>query len=109
MTAYNNGTSNRMMDLHYRNTIGDSKILAEFWALTPKKLMTKKPAVDLPVRIRIDWPDKKVLEKLVWSKPLMHAAKDFGVSDVALRKQCVKLGIKLPKRGHWLRPHGGAG
>ena len=35
--------------------------------------------------------------------PLIHTAKDIGVSDVALRKHCVKLGIELPESGHWAR------
>jgi hypothetical protein len=40
---------------------------------------------------------------LVWAKPLIHAGKDIGVSDVALKKRCVKLGIQLPRLGHWMR------
>ena len=100
-TAYNNGTSKKMMDMHYRNTIGDSKIVAEFWNLTPAKLMANKLDVALPKKPEIDWPEKAKLKKLVWAKPLIHAAKDIGVSDVALKKRCVKLDIKLPPRGHW--------
>ena len=42
-------------------------------------------------------------KKLVWQKPLIHAAREIGVSDVALRKRCLKLGINLPRQGHWLR------
>ena len=41
--------------------------------------------------------------KLVWQKPLVHVAADIGVSDVALKKHCVKQGIELPPRGYWLR------
>ena len=103
LTAYNNGTSKKMMDLHYRNTIGDSKILTEFWALTPLKLLANKPEIELPGKPKIEYPEKKTLEKLVWQKPIIHAAKDVGVSDVMLRKHCVKLGIPLPTRGHWIR------
>ena len=107
-TAFNNGTSVQMLNLHYRHTIDDDKTIKEFWDLTPAKLLAKKPDVELPTKIRIVWPDKTSLEKLVWRKPLVHAAKELGVSDVMLRKQCVKLGIKLPKRGYWLSPRGGA-
>lgn len=102
-TAYNNGTSKKMMDMHYRNTVGDSKLLAEFWALTPRKIMAKKPTIGLPGKPKIAWPSKSMLEKLVWAKPMIHAARDIGVSDVALRKQCIKLGIQLPAAGYWLR------
>ena len=40
---------------------------------------------------------------LVWSKPMTHLAKELGLSDVGLRKICVKYGIPLPPRGHWAR------
>lgn len=102
LTAYNNGTSKQMMDRHYRDTIDDDKTIAEFWSLTPAKLRAKPPKVDLKIKRRVDWPDKAKLKKLVWQKPLIHAAKDIGVSDVALKKHCVKLGIELPRQGHWI-------
>lgn len=92
-----------MMNRHYRDTIDDEKVIEEFWGLTPAKLLAKPPEVDLEIKRRVNWPDKKALAKLVWQKPLIHAAKDIGVSDVALRKHCVKLGIELPKQGHWVK------
>lgn len=103
LTAYNCGTSIQMMNRHYRDSIDDEKAVKEFWSLTPTKILAKKEKVELPVRTRVDWPPKKVLEKLVWKKPLKHAAADIGVSDVALKKHCVKLGLALPPRGYWLR------
>lgn len=103
LTSYNNGTSKTMMDRHYRDTIDDEKTIAEFWNLTPANLRAKPPEVDLEIKRRVNWPDKASLKKLVWSKPLVHAAKGIGVSDVALKKHCVKIGIELPPRGHWLR------
>ena len=102
-TAYNCGTSVQMMNRHYRNTIDEEKTVTEFWNLTPEKLLKKKPEITLPEMERVAWPDKSALTKLVWQKPLVHAAADIGVSDVALRKHCVKLGIELPTQGHWLR------
>ena len=103
LTAYNCGTSIQMMNRHYRDTIDDEKTIDEFWSLTPAKLRSKPPEVDLEIKRRVNWPDKAALKKLVWEKPLMHAARDVGVSDVALRKQCLKLGIQLPAAGYWLR------
>ncbi|MCP5545252.1 MAG: hypothetical protein H7A49_15255 [Akkermansiaceae bacterium] len=100
MTAYN-GTSKAMMDRHYRDTIDDEETIAEFWNLTPAKLRAQ-PQVDLEIKPRVDWPDRAKLKKLVWEKPLVHAAREIGVSDVALRKRCIKLGIALPKQGHWI-------
>ena len=43
------------------------------------------------------------LYELVWSKPMTHLAKELGLSDVGLRKICVKYGIPLPLRGYWSR------
>jgi integrase len=103
LTAFNNGTSKKMMDMHYRNTIGDPKLIAAFWALTPAKLLANKPEIELPSKPKVAWPDKRALAQLVWQKPLVHAAADIGVSDVALKKHCVKLGIDLPPPGYWVR------
>lgn len=44
---------------------------------------------------------KKELERLVWTKPTRDLAKEFGISDVAINKQCKKLGIKKPPVGFW--------
>ncbi len=43
------------------------------------------------------------LFELVWAKPMTHLAKELGLSDVGLRKICVKYGIPLPSRGYWAR------
>jgi hypothetical protein len=43
------------------------------------------------------------LYELVWSKPMLELAKDFGISDVALAKRCRRLGIPVPGRGYWAR------
>jgi integrase len=102
-TAFNCGTSVQMMDLHYRNFIDDPAVLAAFWSLTPANVLAKKPKVKLPNTQRIKWPAKSALEKLVWQKPLTRASADIGVSDVSLKKRCVKLGINLPLPGHWAR------
>lgn len=102
-TAYNCGTSIEMMNRHYRDTIDNDETIAEFRSLTPAKIRAAKPKVELPTTRRVEWPPKAKLEKLVWEKPLIHAAADIGVSDVALKKRCVKLGIELPPRGHWLK------
>ena len=43
------------------------------------------------------------LYELVWAKPMTHLSKELGLSDVGLRKICVKFGIPLPLRGYWSR------
>lgn len=103
MTAFNNGTSKQMMDQHYRNLIDDEIAVEKFWDLTPEKILKERTEVAIPARKRVDWPSKAKLKKLVWQKPLVHAAKEIGVSDVALKKHCLKLAVELPPRGHWLK------
>ncbi len=43
----------------------------------------------------------------VWTEPVCTVAKGFGVSDVALAKQCKKLKIPLPGRGYWSKKAAG--
>lgn len=49
----------------------------------------------------IIWPTNDELQKLVWTKPLFHLAKDIGVSDKGLKKRCLKLKIQTPPIGYW--------
>ena len=44
---------------------------------------------------------REVLYDKVWAKPMTKLAKEYGVSDVALRKACRKADIPLPVQGHW--------
>ncbi|NQT64036.1 MAG: hypothetical protein HQ556_13830 [Candidatus Marinimicrobia bacterium] len=51
--------------------------------------------------------DRKELYDLVWSKPVIKIAQDFGISDVAVAKICKKLNIPKPGLGYWAkRKHG---
>jgi hypothetical protein len=44
---------------------------------------------------------RKELYELVWSQPLVSLSKKYQISDVGLRKICIKMNIPLPKAGHW--------
>src|SRR5713101_8807832 len=47
------------------------------------------------------------LYALVWEKPVTHVAREFGMSDAAIRKIGVKHGIPTPSLGYWAkRAHG---
>lgn len=41
------------------------------------------------------------LRDLVWSKTIIRAAADLGISEFALRQLCKRLCISLPTRGHF--------
>ncbi len=43
------------------------------------------------------------LYELVWSKPMIHLAKEFSLSDVGLRKICHKHDIPTPPLGYWAK------
>lgn len=51
--------------------------------------------------------ERKQLHKQVWSKPMSKLAKDYGISDVGLKKICKKLNVPTPPRGYWARIYGG--
>jgi hypothetical protein len=46
---------------------------------------------------------KEILEKLIIDKPLKVIGEMFNVTDNAIKKRCIKLGIPLPNngRGYW--------
>jgi hypothetical protein len=56
-----------------------------------------------------EWPNisRAELERLVWTKPTQELADEFGVSDVAIGKQCKALGIKKPPVGFWNKVRAG--
>ncbi|MBZ0235613.1 MAG: hypothetical protein K8M05_25005 [Deltaproteobacteria bacterium] len=37
----------------------------------------------------------------VWSAPMRDVARQYGVSDVALREKCKELSVPIPDAGHW--------
>lgn len=50
---------------------------------------------------------REELYEKVWTEPVRTVAKGFGVSDVALAKQCKKLKIPLSGRGYWSKKAAG--
>ena len=44
---------------------------------------------------------REALFSLVWEKPMTKVALELGISDVAVRKICVKHKIPRPPQGHW--------
>jgi hypothetical protein len=46
---------------------------------------------------------RKQLYEEVWARPVVKVAADYGVSDVAVKKWCKKLGIPTPGLGYWAK------
>ena len=44
---------------------------------------------------------REQLHAMVWSEPMTKVAARFGVTDVALRKKCVRHSVPVPGRGYW--------
>lgn len=45
--------------------------------------------------------ERTKLYEEVWNEPMTKVAKVYGLSDVGLRKICVKLEVPCPPRGYW--------
>ena len=48
-------------------------------------------------------PEKEILEKLIWTKPISRLAKKLKCSDNGLIEHCRRNDIALPPQGYWLR------
>jgi hypothetical protein len=46
---------------------------------------------------------RKELCENVWSQPVHTLAKDYGISDVGLRKICKRRDISTPGLGYWAK------
>jgi hypothetical protein len=46
---------------------------------------------------------RRELYDLVWSKPIMKLAEDFGISDRGLGKICARYRVPVPPRGYWAK------
>ncbi len=50
---------------------------------------------------------REQLYELVWSKPMQHLAKEYGVSDRGMAKLCARMQVPVPPRGYWARKRSG--
>lgn len=50
---------------------------------------------------------RQQLYDMIWERAVSKVAPELGISDVALRKQCVKHAIPLPDATYWGRRHAG--
>lgn len=44
---------------------------------------------------------RKELYDLVWSESMLSLSKKYNISDVGLRKICIRMNIPIPANGHW--------
>lgn len=60
-------------------------------------------SVPKPHLERVKWPSVDSLREMVWLQPVQKVAASIGVSDVAVKKRCKRLGITTPPRGYWAK------
>jgi hypothetical protein len=53
------------------------------------------------IKIKDDEEARLNLHKQIWDKPITDVAVALGVSDTAVKKQCIKYGVPRPGRGFW--------
>lgn len=51
--------------------------------------------------------EREKLYEEVWTEPMVSVARRYKISDVGLRKICVKLAIPVPPRGYWAKLEAG--
>lgn len=51
--------------------------------------------------------DRETVYAEVWTEPVTTVAKRYEISDVGLRKICVKLDVPMPPAGHWAKKRAG--
>ena len=44
---------------------------------------------------------RKELYDLAWSESMLSLSKKYSISDVGLRKICIRMSIPIPQNGHW--------
>lgn len=67
---------------------------------TTARDLYNKAREDNPHR-NIVWMPKAELELLLWKKPMIEIATDYGVSDKAIISWAKSYGLKRPPRGYW--------
>lgn len=55
----------------------------------------------------MNYYERKILYKEVWSEPMGVVAARYGISDVMLKKICKKLEVPTPPRGYWAKTKAG--
>lgn len=51
---------------------------------------------------KVSFERQKLFDE-VWATPVRTLAKEYGLSDVGLRKICMTLDVPMPPRGHWAK------
>jgi hypothetical protein len=63
--------------------------------------------VEGPMPLRARLVTRGELYQLVWDKPMIRLAEEFGITGNGLAKVCDRLDVPYPPRGHWAKKEAG--
>ena len=87
----------------YRRTIKNTDGTDKLINIKPSVINPEWRNAPRPTTRKVERPSKEVLEKLLWEKPTLQIAKDFGVSDKAVEKWAKTYNLNKPSRGYWAK------
>jgi hypothetical protein len=78
------------------------------WTTNGKRLCLISPAREGRRAVKpIKRMTRQQLYELVWSKPMRDAAHDHDISNVGLKRVCLRQGVPVPPRGYWNKKRAG--
>jgi len=63
--------------------------------------------VEMPTPLHARRVTREELYKMVWDKPMIRLAEEFGITGNGLAKVCDRLDVPYPPRGHWAKKQAG--
>ncbi len=79
------------------------RISTSQWRFQKPKNSSEPHKKPVDRKYKTSWPSDSKLAKMVWTEPVTTIAKRLGISDKAVKKRCVKLGIQTPGPGYWTK------
>jgi hypothetical protein len=63
--------------------------------------------VEIPIPSQARRVTREELYRMVWDKPMIRLAEEFGITGNGLAKVCERLDVPCPPRGHWAKKEAG--
>jgi hypothetical protein len=63
--------------------------------------------VEIPIPLHARRVTREELYQMVWDKPMIRLAEEFGITGNGLAKVCGRLDVLYPPRGHWAKKEAG--
>lgn len=63
--------------------------------------------MEMPIPLHARRVTREELYQMVWDKPMIRLAEEFGITSNGLAKVCDRLDVPYPPRGHWAKKEAG--